>query len=322
MRAIVATGPGGPEVLRWGSADDPQPRRGEVVVAVAAAGVNNADLLQRGGNYPVPPGASPILGLECAGRIASVGEGVEGFAVGDEVAALLSGGAYAERVAVPAGQLLPVPDGLDAIGAAALPEAACTVHSNLAAHVGPGSTLLVHGGGSGIGTFAIQWAVARGAHVLTTAGSKRKLEAALGLGAEVGIDYSREDFVAGVRDATDGRGVDAVLDLVGAPYLARNLEALADDGVIVLLGGDLSPVELPLGRMMRTRATITSTALRSRPLRQKAEIVDAVRREVWPQVAAGRIRPVIDRVVPMADAADAHRALASGGTIGKVVLAL
>lgn len=320
MHAIRIEQPGGPEVLSWGAADDPEPGRGEVTIAVEAAGVNNADLLQRAGHYPVPAGASPVLGLECAGRIAALGEGVTAFAVGDRVCALLSGGGYAERVAVPAGHVLPIPPGLDAVGAAALPEAACTVHSNLAAHVGAGSTLLVHGGGSGIGTFAIQWAAARGARALTTAGSPRKLEAAAALGADVLIDYRREDFVAAVRAATGGRGVDAVLDLVGAPYLLRNLEALADDGVIVLLGGDLSPTEVPLARLMRARATITATALRSRPLAQKAAIVEAVRAEVWPDVAAGRIRPVVDRVLPMAQAAEAHRALASGDTIGKVVL--
>jgi putative PIG3 family NAD(P)H quinone oxidoreductase len=322
MHAIHVDRPGGPEVLRWGPAADPEPRPGEVLIEVEAAGVNNADLLQRAGGYPVPPGASQILGLECAGRVAALGTGVSGFAVGEPVCALLAGGGYAEFVAVPAGQVLPVPPGLDAVGAAALPEAACTVHSNLAAHVRKGSTLLVHGGGSGIGTFAVQWGVARGARVLTTAGSARKVNAAIALGADVGIDYAQQEFVEAVLDATGGRGVDVVLDLVGAPYLLRNLDALADDGVIVLLGGDLSPTEVPLGRMLRKRATITATALRSRPLEQKAEIVAAVRAEVWPAVAEGRIRPVVDRVVPMADAAEAHRALASGGTIGKVVLAV
>lgn len=321
MRAVVVHGPGGPDVLRLGEADDAgDPGPGEVRIRVRAAALNNADLLQRRGGYPVPRGASQILGLECSGTVEALGPGVAGLAAGDAVCALLTGGGYAEHVLVPAAQVLPVPSGVDVVSAAGLPEVACTVHSNLGGAVRDGSSLLVHGGGSGIGTFAIQWAAALGARVLTTAGSRRKLDAAAALGADELIDYRQQDFVAEVQRATEGRGVDAVLDVVGAPYLARDLDCLATDGRLVLLGGDLSDAAVPLRTMMAKRATLAVTALRSRPVEQKAAIVAGVRRDVWPLVEAGRIRPVIDAVLPMAEAAAAHRLLESGSTIGKVLL--
>lgn len=323
MRAVVASAPGDAGVLEVAEVPAPgAPGPGEVLIRVAAAGLNNADLLQRRGRYRVPAGASPILGLECSGVIEAVGRDVAGLAVGDPVCALLAGGAYAELVRVPAAQVLPVPAGVDLVAAAGLPEVACTVHSNLARVLAPGAALLVHGGGSGIGTFAIQWATAIGAVVLATAGSARKLEAALGLGAAGAIDYHEQDFVAEVLAATDGRGADAILDVVGAPYLARNVAALAADGTLVLLGGDLSPTEVSLDDLMAKRATLAVSALRSRPAAQKAAVVAGVRREVWPLVAAGRIAPVVDAVLPMDRAADAHRLLESGSTIGKVLLAV
>lgn len=323
MRAVVASAPGDAGVLEVAEVPAPgAPGPGEVLIRVAAAGLNNADLLQRRGRYRVPAGASPILGLECSGVIEAVGRDVAGLAVGDPVCALLAGGAYAELVLVPAAQVLPVPAGVDLVAAAGLPEVACTVHSNLARVLAPGAALLVHGGGSGIGTFAIQWATAIGAVVLATAGSARKLEAALGLGAAGAIDYHEQDFVAEVLAATDGRGADAILDVVGAPYLARNVAALAADGTLVLLGGDLSPTEVSLDDLMAKRATLAVSALRSRPAAQKAAVVAGVRREVWPLVAAGRIAPVVDAVLPMDRAADAHRLLESGSTIGKVLLAV
>jgi len=323
VHAIVVSESGGPEVLRWQDVPDPQPRRGEVVVDVAASAVNRADLMQREGRYPPPPGAPAYPGLECSGRVAQLGPDVTGWAVGDEVCALLAGGGYAERVAVPAGQLLPLPAGVDLLEAAALPEVTCTVWSNvfMLAGLRPGESFLVHGGAGGIGTIAIQLARQGGARVFATAGSPGKLESCRELGASAAISYRDEDFVARVRELTGGAGVDVILDNMGASYLGRNVSALALNGrlaVIGLQGG--SRGELDLGALLAKRAAVLATSLRGRPLVEKAAIVASVRENVWPLVADGRVRPVIDRVVPMAEAAEAHRALESGDVIGKVLL--
>jgi len=325
VQAITIREPGGPEVLDWTEVPDPTPAHGEVLVDVVATAVNRADLMQREGHYPPPPGASPYLGLECAGRISALGDGVTGWRVGTEVCALLSGGGYAERVAVPAGQLLPVPAGLSLVEAAALPEVACTVWSNVGqlAHLREGETCLVHGGASGIGTHAIQVAKRLGARVLCTAGSAAKRERCLQLGADAAIDYRTEDFVARAREETGGRGVDVILDIMGAAYLARNLDALAPNGrlaVIGLQGG--TRTELDLRQLMSKRAAVTATTLRARPAGEKAAIVAAVRARVWPWISDGSVRPVIDRELPMARAAEAHRVVDAGEHIGKVVLAL
>ena len=325
MQAITIREPGGPEVLDWTEVPDPTPAHGEVLVDVVATAVNRADLMQREGHYPPPPGASPYLGLECAGRISALGDGVTGWPVGTEVCALLSGGGYAERVAVPAGQLLPVPAGLSLAEAAALPEVACTVWSNVGqlAHLREGETCLVHGGASGIGTHAIQVAKRLGARVLCTAGSGAKRERCLQLGADAAIDYREEDFVARAREETGGRGADVILDIMGAAYLARNLDALAPNGrlaVIGLQGG--TRTELDLRQLMSKRASVTATTLRARPAAEKAAIVAAVRARVWPWISDGSVRPVVDRVLPMAEAAEAHRVVDAGEHIGKVVLAV
>ena len=324
MHAIVARGPGGPEVLEWSEVPTPDAGPGEVLVQVAASAVNRADLLQRKGFYPPPAGASDILGLECSGTVAAVGEGVDGWSVGDPCVALLAGGGYAEMVAVPVGQLMPVPRGLDLVTAAALPEVACTVWSNvvLLARLGAGETFLVHGGGGGIGTFAIQVAVALGARVAVTAGSPEKLARCRDLGAEILVDYSKADFVERVKEATDGRGADVVLDNMGAAYLARNLEVLAPGGRLVVIGlQGGAKAELDLGRLMARRASVTGTTLRARPVAEKAAICAAVTAQAWPLVEAGAIVPVVDRVLPMRDAAEAHRVVEASDHVGKVLLA-
>ncbi|MFJ5547180.1 NAD(P)H-quinone oxidoreductase [Streptomyces sp. NPDC093225] len=323
MRAITIPQPGGPEALVWAEVPDPVPAEGEVLVEVAASAVNRADLLQRQGFYNPPPGSSPYPGLECSGRIAALGPGVSGWSVGDEVCALLVGGGYAEKVAVPAGQLLPVPEGVDLVTAAALPEVACTVWSNvfMIAHLRPGETLLVHGGASGIGTMAVQLAKAVGAKVAVTAGSPEKLARCAELGADVLIDYRKQDFVEEVRAATGGAGADVILDIIGAKYLARNVDALAVNGrmtVIGLQGG--AKAELNLGALLMKRAAVVGTTLRARPLGEKAAVVAAVREHVWPLVEAGRVRPVVDRALPLAEAAEAHRLLESGEPVGKLLL--
>ncbi len=322
MYAVTITEPGGPEVLRWTEVPDPEPGPTEVVIEVVASAVNRADLAQRQGVYPPPPGASPYPGLECSGRIAAAGEDVTGWQVGDEVCAVLAGGGYAERVAVDAGQLLPIPAGVDLVDAAALPEVACTVWSNVytAAGLRAGDTLLVHGGGSGIGTHAIQVAKATGARVYTTA-SPAKHSALRELGADGVIDYHTEDFVQVVRDATDGRGVDVILDNMGAKYLGRNIEALATNGRLVIIGlQGGARAELDLGRMLRERLSVTVTRLRPRPVEEKAEIATLVREHVWPLVASGEVRPIVDRRLPMSRAADAHRVVEASEHIGKVLL--
>ncbi|MFI5522150.1 NAD(P)H-quinone oxidoreductase [Streptomyces platensis] len=323
MRAITIPEPGGPEALVWADVPDPQPAEGEVLIEVAASAVNRADLLQRQGFYDPPPGSSPYPGLECSGRISALGPGVHGWAVGDEVCALLAGGGYAEKVAVPAGQVLPVPAGVDLVTAAALPEVTCTVWSNvfMIAHLRPGETLLVHGGASGIGTMAIQLAKAVGARVAVTAGGPEKLARCAELGADILIDYREQDFVQEIRKATDGTGADVILDIIGAKYLQRNVKALAVSGRLAIIGlqGGVK-AELNLAALMAKRAAITGAGLRARPLNEKAAIVAAVREHVWPLIANGQVRPIVDRGLPMADAAEAHRVVDASAHVGKVVL--
>jgi putative PIG3 family NAD(P)H quinone oxidoreductase len=323
MHAVVISEPGGPEVLQWAEVADPRPGPGEVLVEVAAAGVNRADLMQRQGLYPPPAGAPPYPGLECSGTVAALGDGVTGWRLGEQVCALLSGGGYAEQVVVPAGQLLPVPKGTTLIEAAGLPETACTVYSNvfLTAGLAAGQTLLVHGGGSGIGTMAIQLARQAGARVAVTAGSRQKLDACRALGADITINYHEEDFVDSLMAATDGHGADVILDIVGAAYLARNIAALAPDGRIANIGLQQGRrAELDFSALMAKRGSISSTSLRARPAEQKASIVAAVTQHVWPAVEAGLIRPVIDAVLPMERAAQAHRIMTESTHTGKILL--
>ncbi|WP_340559779.1 NAD(P)H-quinone oxidoreductase [Streptomyces sp. GSL17-111] len=323
MRAITIPEPGGPEALVWAEVPDPEAGEGEVLIDVAAAAVNRADLLQRQGLYPPPEGASPYPGLECSGRIAAVGPGVVGWAVGDEVCALLSGGGYAERVAVPAGQVLPVPEGVDLVTAAALPEVTATVWSNvfMVGNLRPGEVFLVHGGASGIGTMAVQLAKAVGARVAVTAGTKEKLARCAELGADILVNYREQDFTEEVKAATDGHGADVILDIMGAKYLKPNVAALAVSGRIVVIGmqGGVKG-ELNLGALLAKRGAIAATSLRGRPVAEKATIVAAVREHVWPLIGSGRVRPVVDRTVPLADAAEGHRVLEGGEHVGKVVL--
>ncbi|KQX61765.1 NAD(P)H-quinone oxidoreductase [Angustibacter sp. Root456] len=323
MRAITTDGAGGVEVLTVSEVADAVAGPGEVLVRVAASGVNRADLMQRMGHYPPPPGASEYLGLEVSGTVEALGEGVDGWAVGDEVCALLSGGGYAELVAVPAGQLLPVPSGVSLVDAAALPEVTCTVWSNvfMTAHLMPGELLLVHGGSSGIGTMAIQLASQVGARVAVTAGSAEKLERCRELGAEVLVNYRDDDFVERVRAATHGRGADVVLDNMGAKYLARNVEVLAPNGRLVVIGLQGGrKAELDLGALLSKRAAVVATSLRARPVAEKAAIVAAVREHVWPLVDAGAVRPVVHERLPLEQAADAHRLLEDSTHVGKVLL--
>ena len=311
--------------MAWRPMPDPKPGPGEVLVDVVAAGVNRADLLQRQGYYPPPAGASKILGLECSGTVAGLGEGVHGWEVGAKVCALLAGGGYAQRVAVPATQLLPVPEGVELSVAAALPEVACTVWSNLvmAARLRPGQLLLVHGGGSGIGTHAIQVGVALGATVAVTAGTQHKLDRCRDLGASILVNYRVEDFVAAMR--ADGRsGADVILDNMGAKYLSRNIDALAPDGQLIVIGMQGgNAAELNLGAAMAKRAVIRSTGLRSRPLTgpaSKADIVADVRTHLWPLIEEGLVKPVVHAEIPIAHAAAAHQLLDSPETVGKIVL--
>jgi putative PIG3 family NAD(P)H quinone oxidoreductase len=324
VRAVVITTPGGPEVLSLEEVPDPVPGEGEVLVEVTAAGVNPADVMQRLGFYPPPPGASAYPGLECSGRIIQVGPGVSGWQVGDSVCALMAGGGYAELAAVPAGQLLPIPAGVSLADAAALPEVACTVHGSVfgQAALAPGEVLLVHGGAGGIGTMAIQLAKARGATVACTAGTAEKLERCRELGADHAISYRDEDFVTAVKDFTGGRGADVILDIIGAPYLARNIDALATGGRLLQISvRDGAQAEVNLGVLMRKRITIYASTLRARPVPEKTVIVGAVRDQVWPLVAAGQVVPVIERTLPMAEAAQAHRLIEDGGHVGKILLA-
>ena len=324
MHAVIVTQPGDADVLTWAQAPDPAPGEGEVVIDVVASAVNRADLLQRQGFYPPPPGASEVIGLECSGRIGAVGAGVEGWAVGDEVCALLSGGGYAEKVAVPAGQCMPIPAGVDLVTAAALPEVACTVWSNVVqlARLSAGESFLVHGGSSGIGTMAIQVAKALGAGpVLCTVGSADKAAACEALGADVVINYREEDFSARAREVTDGRGVDVILDIIGAKYLAANLLTLAPDGRLAIIGMQGgSKAEIDLGLLMRSRGAITATTLRGRPASQKADVCRAVVESLWPLVGSGAVKPVVHTTFPMSAAAQAHRLVEESTHIGKVLL--
>lgn len=326
MWAVTVDEPGSPATLGWHEVPDPEPGPGEVVIDVAAAGVNRADLLQASGHYPPPPGASSTLGLECSGTISAVGDGVTEWPTGEPVCALLAGGGYAEKVVVPAAQVMPVPAGVDLVDAAGLPEVACTVWSNLVLTAGlrSGQTVLIHGGSSGIGTMAIQVAKALGATVAVTASRPEALDACRELGADITINYRDQDFVEALQQATDGRGADVILDVVGAKYLARNVAALADGGRLVVIGMQGgTTAELDINALLRKRAGVIGTALRSRPVTgpgSKGEVVTAVVEHLWPLIAAGRVRPVIDRVIDMSDAGQGHRRLAEGGHLGKVLL--
>ncbi|KAA1421942.1 NAD(P)H-quinone oxidoreductase [Nocardioides humilatus] len=323
MRAVTTTEPGGPEVLIVSELPDPEPGPGEVVIDVAATAVNRADLLQRMGFYPPPPGASDVIGLECSGTIAAVGDGVTGLEVGAEVCALLAGGGYASKVAVPAGQVMPLPAGVDLVSAAALPEVACTVWSNvfMIARLQPRDVFLVHGGGGGIGTFAIQLAAAAGARVFTTAGTAEKVELCRSLGAELAINYRDEDFVEVVRSHTDGHGADVVLDNMGAKYLDRNVDVLADEGRLVIIGMQGgAKAELNIATLLGKRGAVIATALRSRPADGKAAICASVVEHVWPLVADGKVKPIVHTVLPLADASEAHRIVEGSRHAGKVLL--
>jgi putative PIG3 family NAD(P)H quinone oxidoreductase len=323
MRAITIPEPGDADSLVLDEVPDPEAGPGQVLIDVVAAGVNRADVMQRLGHYPPPPGASDYPGLEVSGRIAALGDGVEGWQVGDEVCALIDGGGYAERVVAPADQLLPVPQGVSLVDAAGLPEVTCTVWSNvfLVANIQPGQVLLVHGGSSGIGTMAIQLAKAVGAHVAVTAGSQAKLDVCRELGAELLVNYREEDFVERVRELTKGHGADVILDNMGAKYLARNVQALAVNGRLVtigLMGGRKG--ELDMGMLLAKRAAVIATSLRARPATEKAAIVAAVREHVWPLIESGAVRPVIHSRHPLEHAAQAHREMEASGHIGKILL--
>ena len=326
MHAIIAREPGGPEVLEWTEVPDPEPAPGEVVVDVVATALNRADLLQRQGFYPPPPGASDIIGMECSGRISSVGAGVSNWAVGDEVCALLAGGGYAERVAVPAGQLLPAPPGWSLTDAGGLPEVACTVWSNLVGQAGlrAGELVLIQGGTGGIGTHAIQVASALGARVAATAGSPERLARCRQLGAELAIDYHDKNIADQLREATAGRGADVILDNMGACALADNIDRLAPGGRLVIIGlQGGTKTELDINRLLRKRASVAATNLRGRPVDGpdgKAAIVAEVRAGLWPLIEAGRVKPVVHAELPMDQAAEAHRLLDAGGVIGKLLL--
>ncbi len=323
MRAVIVSEPGGPEVLTVSDLPDPTPGPGEVVVDIAATAVNRADTLQRQGKYPPPTGASEILGLECSGTISAVGSDVSDWSVGDQVCALLAGGGYAEQVLVPTGQVMPAPRGMDLVTAGAVPEVACTVWSNvfMIAGLQPGETLLVHGGAGGIGTMAIQLAKAIGARVLATAGTTEKLDLCRSLGADVAVSYKEQDFVEEVRRATDGHGADVILDNMGASYLDRNVSALATEGRLVIIGmqGGVKG-ELNIGKLLSKRGAVIATALRARPVEEKAAICSAVVEHVWPLLADGTVRPVVHATLPLEEAAEAHRLMESGDHIGKIVL--
>lgn len=323
MKAVVISESGGPRVLQWADVPDPACGPGEVVIDVAATAVNRADLLQRQGFYPPPSGAPPWPGLECSGVISAVGADVDQWTAGEEVCALLSGGGYAERVAVPAGQVLPRPASVDLVDAAALPEVTCTVWSNvfMAAGLRPEEVLLVHGGASGIGTMAIQLATQLGATVAVTAGSDEKLRRCAELGAQILINYREEDFVEQLRASTDGAGADVVLDNIGAKYLNRNLRVLATGGRLIVIGMQGgTKAELDLGLLMAKRGAIVSTSLRARPADEKATVVASVTEYVWPLINARVVKPVIHTRIPIADAAQAHQLMEESGHVGKILL--
>jgi putative PIG3 family NAD(P)H quinone oxidoreductase len=323
MHAVICDGHGDVDVLRWAEVADPSPAAGEVLIEVVASAVNRADLAQRMGFYPPPPGVTDVLGLECSGRVRALGNGVIGWSVGDEVCALLAGGGQAELAVAPAGQCMPVPTGVELADAGGLPEVACTVWSNLVqiAELSVGEVLLVHGGSSGIGTLAIQVGKALGATVYATAGSSGKLDRCAALGADLAINYRDEDFVEAVQRETDGRGADVVLDIIGAAYLERNTNVLASGGRLVCIGMQGgSRAELDLGALLRKRGTIYATSLRSRPLAEKASICRSVVEGLWPMIADGRVRPIVEASYPMDRVAEAHALVAESGHIGKVLL--
>ena len=324
MRCIEIVQPGGPEVLRLTERPDPVPAAGEVLIDVAAAGVNRPDVLQRLGAYPPPQGASDVPGLEVAGRVSAVGADVAALRLGDTVCALVSGGGYASRCVAPAAQCLPLPAGLDLVSAAAMPETFFTVWTNVFERgaLQPGETALFHGGTSGIGTTAIQLAAARGARVLATAGTDEKCRACKALGAAHAINYRTTDFVAAVLEYTGGRGVDLVLDIMGGSYVPRNLAALAIDGRLVQIGllEGAPTATIDLRRILGRRLTLTGSTLRARSVDEKGRIAEALRREVWPLVEAGRVKPLIAATFPLADAAAAHRLMESSAHVGKIVL--
>ncbi|GAB2743536.1 NAD(P)H-quinone oxidoreductase [Sinomonas soli] len=327
MKAVFITEPGGPEVLQVREVDAPEPGPGELLIDVVAAGINRADVQQRRGFYPPPPGASEIPGLEVSGRIAGFGpEVTRPFAVGDRVVALLAGGGYAEKVAVPAEQVVRVPEGVDLVTAAALPETAATVYSNLfmTAQLAPGELLLVHGATGGIGTMAVQMAKAFGARVAATAGAEEKVSTARAfLGVDVAINYREQDFVEAVREATDGRGADVILDVVGAKYLERNVEALAPYGRLVVIGlQGGAKGELNLGTLLSKRAAVIATSLRPRPVEEKGAIMAAVKEHVWPLVTDGRIKALVDKSFPLAQVTAAHEYFDSGEHVGKILLTM
>jgi putative PIG3 family NAD(P)H quinone oxidoreductase len=323
MTGIEIAEPGGAEVLRPAELPVPQPGEGEVLIKVAAAGVNRPDVMQRQGLYPAPKGASALPGLEVAGEVVAVRPGAQGVDVGDQVCALVAGGGYAEYCTAPAETCLPMPRGLSPIDAAGLPETVFTVWSNVfdRARLQVGETLLVHGGSSGIGTTAIQMAKVYGCTVVTTAGTAEKCKACTDLGADRAVNYREEDFVEAAKDLTGGRGVDVVLDMVGGDYIARDIEAMATEGrhvSIAFLSG--AKVSLNMMKVMLKRLTLTGSTLRARPVADKAAIARSVRATVWPWIEAGRVRPVIHRSVPLAEAAEAHRLMESGEHVGKIVL--
>lgn len=325
MNCIEISEPGGPEVLKPATRPVPRPAIGEVLIQVAAAGVNRPDCLQREGNYAPPPGITNIPGLEVAGEVISVGNGVNDWNAGDRVTALVAGGGYAEYVAAPALQCLPVPNGLDMVEAASLPETFFTVWTNVVerARLKDGESLLVHGGSSGIGTTAIQIAGQLGAHVIVTAGSDEKCQACLHLGAERVVNYRDEDFVEAVREFSNGRGVDVILDMVGGDYIPRNINALAVDGRLVniaFLRG--STIELNFMKVMLKRLTLTGSTLRPQTVERKGEIAAQLRKRVWPLITRGEIKPVIHATFPLANATEAHRLMESSQHIGKIMLTL
>jgi len=323
MKAITIPTPGDADSLVLDEVARPDITAQEVLVQVAAAGLNRADLMQRQGFYPPPPGASSYPGMEVSGTISALGSDGTGWRVGDQVCALLSGGGYAEQVAVPATQLLPVPDGVSLVDAAALPEVVCTVWSNvfMTANLQPDQTILIHGGSSGIGTMAIQLARAIGARIAVTAGSGDKLEACRALGAEILINYREQDFAQVLADATKGHGADVILDNMGAKYLARNVNGLAVNGRLVIIGlqGGVK-AELDINALLRKSAAIIATSLRARPAAEKAAIVAAVREHVWPLIEAGHVKPIVHKTFPLARASDAHRELEASTHIGKILL--
>ena len=324
MKAISFTAPGGPEVMALVDIALPELRPDEVLIRVAAAGVNRPDVQQRKGLYPPPAGASPILGLEAAGEIVAIGSAVHSWKIGERAAALCNGGGYAEYCAVPAAQCLPWPEGFDAVRAAALPETFFTVWANLfqAAHLAAGESALVHGGTSGIGTVAIQLGRAFGATMYATAGSTEKVAACLRLGAAAAIDYKTQDFVAEIARLTADRGVDVILDMVGAAYMQRNLRTLARDGRLVLIAfqSGSKVQEMDFLPVMTRRLVITGSTMRPRPTAEKGAIAAALREKVWPLLSAGTVAPVIDATIPLAEAAAAHRLMEEGAHIGKIVL--